>query len=58
MEEKTSLTPVQLLDYCVFKLRRIPYDMDHEETIGKELKDVAGLLSQLKSAICMEKDDV
>lgn len=59
MKEQTSLTPSQLLDYCVIKLNRVPYTMETEATVGNAVKEVAGLLEQLKKVIVTaENDDV
>ena len=59
MKEQTSLTPSQLLDYCIAKLSRVPYTMETEVTVGNTVKEVSGLLEQLKKAITTaENEDV
>lgn len=59
MKEQMALTPSQLLDYCIVKLSRIPYNMETEATVGNTVKEVSSLLEQLKKVIITaENDDV
>lgn len=51
MENSMELTPSQLLDYCITKLRRIPYNMENEQEISIPVKEVAMLLGKLKDAL-------
>ena len=58
MEQSLSLTPTQLVDYCIIKIGRIPYSMETEKTVGEPLKEISGLLEQLKKVIVSVNDDV
>ena len=51
MENAMELTPSQLLDYCMTKLRRIPYNMENENEVGIPVKEVTMLLGKLKDAL-------
>lgn len=51
MMNMMELTPFQLLDYCMTKLRRIPYTIETEITVGEPVKEVTALLGKLQEAL-------
>lgn len=51
MENSTVFSPTQLLDYCILKLHKVPYNMDNETEVGVPLKEVSILLEKLKNAL-------
>ena len=49
--KKVELTTLQALELCQNQLGGIPYTVKQQETIGRPLAEVIGILEQIKQAL-------
>ena len=47
MDSNVTFTPAQLLDYCMSRLKHVPYTIENENEVGKPIKEVTALLQKL-----------